>query len=199
MQLVVVNLLDMIARFGREEVEAFLHTFSCPLNVEVESFLWNKAIDFSLQKISVTHLVFNEKKELVAYFALSPKSVCISCDLLSMSLQRKLKRHGVYDISTNSVQTSAYLIAQFGKNAVISSENGITGDKLMEQVFAILKDVQHNIGGGVAFLECEDRPKLLDFYRNAHNNFQVYGERKADDGVKYHQLMHIFNEKTFAN
>ena len=62
MQLVVVNLLDMIARFGREEVEVFLHTFSCPLNVEVESFLWNKAIDFSLQKISVTHLVFNEKK-----------------------------------------------------------------------------------------------------------------------------------------
>ena len=62
MQLVVVNLLDMIARLGREEVEAFLHTFSCPLNVEVESFLWNKAIDFSLQKISVTHLVFNEKK-----------------------------------------------------------------------------------------------------------------------------------------
>ncbi len=74
MQLVVVNLLDMLARFGREEVEAFLHTFSCPLNIEVESFLRNKAIDFSLQKISVTHLVFNEKKELVAYFALSPKA-----------------------------------------------------------------------------------------------------------------------------
>ena len=199
MQLVVVNLLDMLARFDREEVENFLHSFSCPLNTEVESFLLNKAIDFSLKKISVTHLVFNEKQELVAYFALSPKAVSISCDLISMSLQRKLKRYGVYDASTNSVQTSAYLIAQFGKNADIPHANGITGDKLMEEVFSILKKVQHNIGGGVAFLECEDRPKLLDFYRNAHNNFQLYGERETEDGLKYHQLMHIFNEKTFAN
>lgn len=74
-----------------------------------------------------------------------------------------------------------------------------SGDALMEMAFSVLVKVQHNIGGGVAFLECEDRPKLLDFYRNAHNNFQLYGERETEDGLKYHQLMHIFNEKTFAN
>ena len=91
MQLVVVNLLDMIARFGREEVEAFLHTFSCPLNVEVESFLWNKAIDFSLQKISVTHLVFNEKKELVAYFALSPKAFCPALSRIETSPKNSMR------------------------------------------------------------------------------------------------------------
>lgn len=51
MQLVVVNLLDMLASFGREEVEKFLPSFSCPLNTEIEDFIKNKAIDFSLQKI----------------------------------------------------------------------------------------------------------------------------------------------------
>ncbi len=116
-----------------------------------------------------------------------------------MTLQRKLKRYGIFNPSTNSVQASAYLIAQFGKNAAVTPSNGISGDVLMEFVFSILREVQQNIGGGIAFLECEDHPKLLDFYQNTHNKFHVYGERISDDGTRYIQLMHVFSEKTFAN
>ena len=68
----------------------------------------------------------------------------------------------------------------------------------MEQVFSILKDVQHTVGGGIAFLECENHPKLLDLYQNSHNAFQIYGERVAESQTKYIQLMHLFNEKTFS-
>ncbi|MBR6057932.1 MAG: GNAT family acetyltransferase [Lentisphaeria bacterium] len=198
MALFRVNILDLLARQGRKQTEELLQTFSCPLNTEIETFLWNKSIDFSLQKISITHLVFNEKKEIVAYFTLSPKAVSISCEHLSASLQKKLRRYGLYNTTTNSIQASAYLIAQFGKNAAIPIESGISGDRLMEQVFSILKDVQHNVGGGIAFLECENHPKLLDFYQNSHNAFQIYGERIAESQTKYIQLMHIFNEKTFS-
>lgn len=199
MRPIVVNILDLLSLVGRDEVGKLLHSFSCPLNAEIESFLWEKAVDFSLQKISGTHLVFNEMKELVAYFALSSKTVGINCACLSMSLQRKLRRYGILNNDTNSIQAPAYLIAQFGKNAAISPANGINGEALMELVFTILKDVQHNIGGGIAFLECEDNAKLLGFYQNQHNNFHVYGERLAEDGTKYIQLLHVFNEKTFAN
>ena len=90
------------------------------------------------------------------------------------------------------------LLPSSAKNALVSCENGMSGDALMEQVFSILKGVQHNIGGGVAFLECENHPKLLDFYQNQHNNFRVYGERIAEDNTEYIQLIHIFNEKTFS-
>ena len=199
MQPIVVNLLDLLASFDKDRVESILHTFKCPLNTEVEEFLWQKAIDFSLKKLSITHLVFNEKRNLIAYFALSAKSVSINCDSLSVSLRRKLKRYGIYNPITNSLQASAYLIAQFGKNTGIFPSDGISGNALMELVFSVLKEVQHNIGGGIAFLECEDRPKLLDFYQNPHNNFHVYGERVAEDGIRYNQLMHVFSEKTFAN
>ena len=147
MQPIVVNILDLLEIMGRETVEKLLRSFSCPLNAEIETFLLKKSIDFSLQKISITHLVFNERKELVAYFALSSKPVGINCDSLSKSLQRKLKRYGIYNSCTNSVHSSAYLIAQFGKNADVITENGIKGDMLMEQVFSSLKDVQHNFGG----------------------------------------------------
>ena len=110
-----------------------------------------------------------------------------------------MKRYGILNQDTNSIQATAYLIAQFGKNAAVSPANSINGDALMELVFTILKDVQHNIGGGIAFLECEDNAKLLGFYQNQHNNFHVYGERLAEDGARYIQLLHVFNEKTFAN
>ena len=199
MQPVVVNLLDLLASVDKESVERVLRSFTCPLNAEIEQFLWDKSIDFSLQKLSITHLVFNEKRELIAYFALSSKPVSIGCDYLSNSLQRKVKRYGFYNSTTNKVQASAYLIAQFGKNASISPTDGISGDALMELVFSVLKDVQHSIGGGIAFLECEDRPKLLDFYQNPHNGFHKYGERLSDDGIRYIQLMHVFSEKTFAD
>ena len=164
---------------------------------EFETALPTKLLDINGEVI--TEFASDEKREIIAYFALSSKSVSISCDFLSNSLQRKVKRYGIYNPTTNNVQASAYLIAQFGKNAEISSADSISGDALMELVFSVLKEVQHNIGGGIAFLECEDRPKLLDFYKNPHNSFHVYGERLAEDSTRYIQLMHVFSEKTFAN
>ncbi len=195
----IVNLLDLLQKASLDDVHDFLCTFSCPLNVEIEDFIKNKSIDFSRQKISITHLVLNEQDELAAFFSLTQRSIDVGCDKLSATMRKKLMRHGIYNADTNSIQACAYLIAQLGKNSNSAVHDCPSGDALMEMAFSVLVKVQHNIGGGVAFLECEDRPKLLDFYRNAHNNFQVYGERETDDGLKYHQLMHIFNEKTFAN
>ena len=195
----IVNLLDLLQKVSLDDVHDFLCTFSCPLNTEIEDFIKNKAIDFSLRKISITHLVLNEHNELVAFFSLTQRSIDIGCDKLSATMRKKLMRYGIYNTENNSIQTCAYLIAQLGKNSNARIHACPTGNELMEMAFSILVKVQHNIGGGVAFLECEDRPKLLDFYCNKHNNFQLYGERETDDGLKYHQLMHIFNEKTFAN
>ena len=44
-----------------------------------------------------------------------------------------------------------------------------------------------------AFLECEDKAGLLNFYQNEHNNFKIYGERFSDsDQVRYIQLLRFF-------
>lgn len=37
----------------------------------------------------------------------------------------------------------------------------------------ILVAVQREIGGGVVYLECEERPQLLTFYENEQNRFRV--------------------------
>lgn len=63
----------------------------------------------------------------------------------------------------------------------------------MDAVFGILEHVQHEIGGGVVYLECEEKSKLLEFYQSERNRFRVFGKRYSErDGIKYMQLLKIF-------
>ena len=72
----IVNLKILIEEIGEEPVKELLSNFSCPLNKDVEIFLKQKAIEFSKQGLSQTHLVFASYKgnpEIVGYFCLANK------------------------------------------------------------------------------------------------------------------------------
>ena len=76
---------------------------------------------------------------------------------------------------------------------VLVAENDLTGNRLMDYVFEVLTRVQHEIGGGLIFLECEEKPELLSFYQNEENRFKPFGERYSElDHVKYIQLLRLF-------
>ena len=63
----------------------------------------------------------------------------------------------------------------------------------MDYCIEILASVQKQVGGGIAFLECEDKKQLLNFYQNENNNFRIYGERFSEtDNKKYIQLLRFF-------
>lgn len=63
----------------------------------------------------------------------------------------------------------------------------------MDIAIDILMKAQALIGGGVIFLECENKPALLDFYQNVSNNFVVYNERISEaDKTSYKQLLRFF-------
>ena len=50
-----------------------------------------------------------------------------------------------------------------------------------------------DIGGGVVYLECEDKPQLCSFYQNDNNCFRVFGERYSEkEQIKYIQLLRFF-------
>ena len=60
----------------------------------------------------------------------------------------------------------------------------------MDDVFSILAEAQHLIGGGAVFLECEENENLLSFYQNDNNRFKLYGERILEkENKKYLQLL----------
>ncbi len=57
----LILLKDIIEELGEEKTKEILSQFSCPLNLDVETFLHNKAIEFAKQSISATHFFHHIK------------------------------------------------------------------------------------------------------------------------------------------
>ena len=189
----VINILDMLDSIGEDAVKEIISDFSCPLNNEIEYFLFNNAIDFAKRKMSVTYLVFDEINRLTGYFTLTHKTALVAQSSLSKTGQKKMSMHARLDENLCGYDVSAFLIAQFGKNYAVENGSSISGDSLMDEVFDVLTEAQHIVGGGVAFLECENNDKLLSFYQNDNNRFRLYGERKSEkEGKVYLQLLRFF-------
>ena len=189
----VVNIIDLLKSVGEKEVRSALQEFECERNSEIEIFLKNNAIDFAKRKISVTHLILDDNGQIAAYFTLTHKPSNISSLSLSKSAIKTLSRYAILDRDSNSFNISAFLIAQFGKNSAYNGSRNISGNKLMDFCFEILESVQKQVGGGIAFLECEDKKQLLNFYQNENNRFRIFGERFSEsEGKKYIQLLRFF-------
>lgn len=182
------NILDLIDVVGEEKVKKILSDFSCEKNMEIELFVKKNAIDFSKKKMSVTYLVFDEETELAAIFALTHKAIQISNEGISKTAQKIIQRYSQLDESSNSYVVSAFLIAQFGKNSNYSGDQ-LSGNHLMRITEEILEQVQRAIGGGIVYLECEEKEKLLNFYCNEENGFRIFDDRfSLIDNTKYIQL-----------
>ncbi len=189
----VVNIVDLISSVGEDEVRSALEEFQCTQNPEIEFFLKSNAVDFAKRKISVTHLILDNNGQIAAYFTLTHKPANISAESLSKSSIKTLSRYAVLDKDSNSFNISAFLIAQFGKNSSYKGNRSISGNKMMDFCFEILETVQKQVGGGIVFLECENKKPLLNFYQNENNNFRIYGERFSEaENTKYIQLLKFF-------
>lgn len=189
----IVNILDLLEAIGEENVTVILSDFSCPVNKEIENFVRYRSVEFAKKKMSITYFLMNADGEIAAIFTLTHKAVEIGSAGLSAAMRRKLMRYAQPDAGTNSYTVSAFLIAQFGKNDGFKGKGTLSGNMLMDNAFEILERVQRDIGGAIVYLECEDRPKLLEFYQNDKNRFKIFGERfSAMEQTKYVQLLKLF-------
>ena len=82
----------MLEVIGEEGVNLILSDFSCPKNVEIETFIRKNAIDFARRKMSVTHLVINEYGKLAAIFALTHKAVKIQDNILLENFEKSIDK-----------------------------------------------------------------------------------------------------------
>ena len=187
----IINILDLIEDIGEDQVEALLSDFSCPKNHEIEHFVRTNAIDFAKRKMSITYGIFDDSGALHAIFSLAHKAVEIRHDILSKTYQKKIQRFAQLDEQSMVYTVSAFLIAQFGKNYAIGKSD-LTGDQMMDCAFDILTRVQHEVGGGLVYLECEDKKQLLEFYGNQQNRFVPFGKRYSDkEQVDYVQMFRM--------
>ena len=178
---VQINLANLLDELGEDRVKSILSNFSCPLNKDVENFLHDKAIEFSKQGISATHLVFasyQDKPVLVGYFTLASKFITVYKKEISKALQRRVRKFAQDDPSLKRYIMSTPLIAQLGKNYANNYNSLISGDELLKLACEKVKDIQANLGGRFVYLECEDKPRLLEFYGS--NGFVNFGKRPLD-------------------
>ena len=90
MEYTVINILDLLETVGEEEIGSILSDFSCPAeSLKLKNFLHNNAVEFAKKKMSITHLVFDDHAQLLAYFTLTHKPSYVEGDLLSKTRQKK--------------------------------------------------------------------------------------------------------------
>jgi hypothetical protein len=175
--------LDQFIENDQEgKIQEILSSFSCPLNKDVECFLKEKAVEFTRQGISQTHLVFASyrgKERLIGYYALALKYLLVKKGVVSKTMNRSLNKYGKFNGDLNAYIISAPLIGQLGKNYADGLDKLITGDELLKYACDKIRELYSIIGGGrIIYLECEDKFHLIDFYRR--NGFIKFGSRQLD-------------------
>mgnify|MGYP007125564718 CR=1 FL=1 len=119
---------------------------------------------------------------LIGYYTLTQKSISVKNDALTKSMRKRIAKYGTRDVNNKGYILPAPLIAQLGKNFKDGLNKLITGNELLAMAFDKLRIIQQLIGGRVVYLECEDKPKLIQFYSN--NGFIEFGKRAKDSEDK---------------
>ena len=177
----IIPLGDFISVCGEDFVSNELSAFSCPKNQDIECYLKNKAILFQKSNLSPTYLVYatiEEKPMLVGYFTITLKSLYIHKDSVTRSMENRIRKFGKYDPDSKKYDIPCILIAQLGKNYGIEDGNLIKGRDLLNFALEKVQEAQRIAGGKIVFLECEDNPKLISFYRA--NGFEIFDKRDVD-------------------
>ena len=161
------NILDMLSIIGEDACQSILSSFMCPLNPDVQDFIQTKAIQFAKQRIAISYLVFvnqDGKNYFVGYYTLANKFVCVNSSALSKTMQKKIAKFSQYDPFSERFMVSMPLIAQLGKNFNPLVAIKIPGSDLLEMALERVLEIEHLIGGKTVYIECNNQPKLFDFY-----------------------------------
>ncbi|MCL1867260.1 MAG: hypothetical protein FWF82_07620 [Oscillospiraceae bacterium] len=135
----------------------------------------NKAFDFDKRHKSRTYLIVDDECVLkgevtiFGYFTLTIKTLELD-ETLSKSTIKKID-----GFSKDVLATEAILLGQLGKNQ--EYQNELEGQLILHYALDTVYDIHNLAGGRIVFLECNENPKLIDFYsRNGFEHLQKSGD-----------------------
>ena len=177
----IINLEDICNSMNKDEVKKIVSNFECSLNKDVETFFKDKAVEFCKQGIAKTFIItssFQEKQVIVGYFAIATKTIEVKRNALNSKTRKRLSKFAVNDPLSSVFEVPLPLIGQIGKNYKDGYDKLISGDVLLKIACKKVKEAQKIVGGRFAYLECEDKEKLKEFYES--NGFVCFGKRNLD-------------------
>lgn len=152
------------------------------MNKDIELFIKQKAVVFERQRISRTYLIYASCRQeyvLAGYFTLANKFISVHRDAIpSKTSKKRLAKFAQYDKDQKRYMLSAPLIGQISKNFSNGYNSLISGDELLKLALIEINKMQMIVGGKFAYLECEDKEALKDFYTS--NGFVCFGKRQLD-------------------
>ena len=126
-------------KLGESRLLQVLSCFSCLRNPDVERFLKKSSVEFTKKNQSVTYLVFDiSSMVLVGYFTLALKPLTVRGETVSNTVKKKLLRVSEWDELSDTYTMSAYLIAQLGKNFLLTLKSfkyGVCGTNCKSSKF----------------------------------------------------------------
>ena len=175
----VINLATIYKSIGEMKTKEIIGSFKCDLNKDIEYFLKEKSIEFFKQGIAETFIVtssYKGKEVVVGYFALASKTTKVKKDAFGGKTKRRFARFAQCDIDNRYFLISLPLIGQIGKNYNNQYNKLISGDELLKLACDKVREAQYILGGRFVFLECEDKPKLKEFYED--NRICMFWKKK---------------------
>lgn len=177
----IISLKDMYDSLGEVKLKELLDDFKCDLNNDVEYFIKTKSIEFMKLDLARTFVVtstYKNKNVIVGYFSLTSKVTTVKKSILSKTMAKRLARFSEKNDIKDYYVIPLPLIGQLSKNYKNNYNELISGDELLKMACNKVKEAQNILGGKFAFLECEDNPKLKEFYES--NGFVCFGKRELD-------------------
>lgn len=185
----IFSLTELMKYLEVDSIQALLKTFkgfndgtSTPHDVEV--FLHSKAVEFERSAISSTYLVLNrDNHELAGYFSLANRPLYFSkqnYQALTKSQRKRISRSGRPLKGSGSFLMNSFLIGQLGKNYQAISP--ISGKELLTLACDKIKQASMIINTKYIWLECDDNPKLIDFYTSF--GFSLIDNFTSESGLK---------------
>jgi hypothetical protein len=164
----LVRLREFLDEAGEKRVRETLSGFSCPLNPDVEGFLRKNAIEFAKQGLSQTHLVFASYKSrpvLAGYFTFANKFIVLRhVPAISKTTFKRASKFAQFNHDIKAYCLALPLIAQLGKNYAHGYNNLMRGAELLDLAVEKVAQIQMDLGGRFVYVECENKPKLVEFY-----------------------------------
>jgi hypothetical protein len=100
--------------------------------------------------------VLNGEVVIYGFFTLTMKTLELGKTLSKNTIKR------IDGFSKDVLATEAILLGQLGKNQ--NYQNDIDGQSLLDEALDTVHDIHTLAGGRIVFLECDENPKLVDFY-----------------------------------
>jgi len=165
---------EVLKTTSSTKAKKLLKTFQCSKNIDLQDFLYNKAITFEKHFRARTYLyISNDTQEVAAYFTIAIS--VLFTDGISEDVVLLLDG---YKKETKTIP--CFLIGQLGKSDKFASKK--IGEYILSEAVSIIDDSQSALGGRFILLDAINEKKLIKFYED--NAFFPIEDNPESDSIK---------------